>query len=148
MTADGKRTKPQPGKVARVLKWAWRAVLAYCVVLAAMRVAFAWPRMHSAGDFLLYMLYMTEDSTVYAKGFSEEGFWRVRPGMSGEEVEDLAGRPLWQRDAGDGGTCWVYSSVRCPEGCVTCDDGFYWKRLVAFGADGKVLKIEGEYWDD
>ena len=132
----------------KMLKWGWRMVLGYCVVLAVVRVGFAWPRMHSVGDFVLYMLYMTEDSTVYANGFSEEGFWRLRPGMPEAEVESLAGHPLWQRNYGGGRTLWVYSSVRCPEGCVTCDDGFYWRRAVVFDAAGKVESIKGQYWDD
>ena len=132
----------------KMLKWGWRVVLGYCVVLAGVRVVFAGPRMHSVGDFVLYMLYMTEDSTVYANGFSEEGFWKVRPGMPEAEVEGLAGHPLWQRNYGGGRTLWVYSSVRCPEGCVTCDDGFYWRRDVVFDAAGKVESIKGQYWDD
>ena len=144
MTADGKRT----GKMARVLKWGWRAVLAYCVLLTAMRVAFAWTQIHSARDFVLYMLCMTEDSTLYAKGFSEKGFWRVQPGMTEEEVEGLLGHPLGQWEAGEGRTWWAYSGTRGPEDCVTCPDGFYWKRRVLFGSDGKVLEIDGEYWDD
>ncbi len=135
------------GGIWRLLRWSWRVVLGYCVVLAVMRVAFAWPRMHSAGDFALYLLGMTEDSTVYAKGFSEKGFWKVQPGMSRKEVESLAGQPLWKRDW-DAGAVWTYSSVRCPEGCVTCDDGFYWKRDVVFDAEGKVKSVAGQYWDD
>ena len=131
-----------------ILKWGWRVVLGYCVVLAVVRVGFAWPRIHSVGDFALYLLGMTEDSTVYAKGFSEEGFWMVQPGMPEAEVEGLAGCPLWQRELGGGRTMWVYLSVRCPEGCVTCDDGFYWRRDVVFDAAGKVESVERRYWDD
>ena len=132
----------------KILKWGWRVVLGYCVVLAVVRVGLAWPRMHSVSDFAMYLLGMTEDSTVYANGFSEEGFCCVRPGMPEAEVEGLAGHPLWQRNLDDGRTLWVYSSVRCPEGCVTCDDGFYWRRDVLVDAEGKVESVEGRYWDD
>ena len=132
----------------KILKWGWRVVLGYCVVLAVVRVGLAWPRMHSVSECAMYLLGMTEDSTVYANGFSEEGFCCVRPGMPEAEVEGLAGHPLWQRNLDDGRTLWVYSSVRCPEGCVTCNDGFYWRRDVLFDAEGKVESVEGRYWDD
>ena len=132
----------------KILNWGWRVVLGYCVVLAVVRVGGAWTLMHSASDFALYLLGMTEDSTVYANGFSEEGFWKVQPGMPEAEVEGLAGHPLWQRNLDGGRTLWVYSSVRCPEGCVTCNDGFYWRRDVLFDAKGKVESVEGRYWDD
>lgn len=132
----------------KILKWGWRVVLGYCVVVAVVRVGLAWPRMHSVGDFAMYLLGMTEDSTVYANGFSEEGFCCVRTGMTEAEVEGLAGHPLWERNLDGGRTLWVYSSVRCPEGCTTCNDGFYWRRDVLFDAEGKVESVERRYWDD
>ncbi|MBP5788490.1 MAG: hypothetical protein J6Y19_11835 [Kiritimatiellae bacterium] len=135
------------GKVARVLKWAGRAVLAYCVVVTAVRVLAGWSRMHSAADFALYLAGLTFDETIYAPGYSEKAFWEVRSGMSAGEVEELLGKPLWRREGAPGEEVWAYSGVECPEGCVTCRDGFYWKRWVVFDGGGKVLRVEGECWD-
>ena len=141
------RTVNGAGKVARVLKWLAWAVLAYCVVLTAVRVLSAWPRIHSGRDAVLYLLAMTEDSTLYATGYSEKAFWEVHPGMSAEEVEELLGKPLWRREGAPGEEVWAYSGVECPEGCVTCRVGFYWKRWVVFDGGGKVLHVEGQYWE-
>ena len=132
----------------RVLKWGWRAVLAYCVAHTALRVAGGWGHIRSGRDLALFLLGMTEDSTLHAGGYSEKAFWEVRPGMSAEEVEGRLGRPLWRREGSGGAEIWAYTSTRGPEDCVTCPDGFYWKRRVVFGADGKVRELDGEYWDD
>ncbi|MBR4188583.1 MAG: hypothetical protein IKQ55_01315 [Kiritimatiellae bacterium] len=131
----------------RVAKWVWRVVLAYGVVLAGMRVLFAWPHARSAGDWVQYLAAMTEDSTLYAEGYDEKAFRSLRPGMSAGEVEDVLGEPLWRREGGEGREVWAYSSTR-GAGCVTCPDGFFWKRWVVFGSDGKVLETESAYWDN
>ena len=132
----------------RMLKWGWRAVLAYCVMVAAVRVSAGWSRMHSVADFALYLAGLTFDETIYAPGYSEKAFWTVRPGMSAGEVEGLLGKPLWRRGGAPGEEVWSYTDVRCPEGCVTCPDGFYWKRWVVLDDGEKVVRIEGECWDD
>lgn len=131
----------------KILKWGWRVVLGYCVVVTAVRVGGAWPRARSCGDWVLYLAGLTEDSSLYAEGYDEKAFWSLRPGASAEEVARVLGEPLWLWEAGEGREVWAYSSTR-GEGCVTCPDGFYWKRRVIFGSDGKVLELDGGYWDD
>jgi hypothetical protein len=84
-------------------------------------------------------------STIYAEGFSEHRFGNVRVGMSREEVEAIAGRPLckvpWNQGPGplDDET-WRYSDQRD-------DTANFHRRWVLF-EKGKVVAVINDFWVD
>jgi hypothetical protein len=82
--------------------------------------------------------------TVYASGYSESAFRRVRIGMTPEEVESILGPPL-RRDSTSQrwSPCdnWMYSDP--PHGLG--ED--YWRKWVMF-QDGKVVYIDNNYYFD
>lgn len=50
-----------------------------------------------------------EEDTEYAPGYSDEGFLRVRRGMSEQEVLAILGSPLGTVDLAESRQSWVYS---------------------------------------
>jgi hypothetical protein len=83
-------------------------------------------------------------ATVYASGYSESGFRRVRIGMTPEEVGSVLGQPL-RRDSTspNWSPCenWMYSDP--PHGLG--ED--YWRKWVIF-RDGKVCYVDDSYYVD
>jgi outer membrane protein assembly factor BamE (lipoprotein component of BamABCDE complex) len=67
-----------------------------------------------AGWFLLY-----RDTSIYAPGFTQRAFDKVRPGMTQSEVRQLLGEPLGVRDR-----AWYYSDPS--------DYGVYHAKIVVF----------------
>jgi hypothetical protein len=88
-------------------------------------------------------------ATVYATGYSEEHFARVRVGMTRAEVEAIMGHPL-RRDTTSpswkGLENWIYSEPPPPG---TIGDN-YWRRWVMFdpGEDGRVVALVSDYYED
>ena len=84
--------------------------------------------------------------TVYAPGYSESQFRRVRIGMTPNEVESILGRPI-RKDSTSRrwSPCenWIYSEPPPPG---TIGDN-YWRRWVLFD-DGKVSAIVDDYYED
>ena len=87
--------------------------------------------------------------TIYAPGYDEGHFNRVRVGMTRAEVESVAGKPL-RSDATSPrwSLCenWIYSDPS-PPGRISDN---YWRRWVMFdrGTDGKVIAIVSDYYED
>ncbi len=85
-------------------------------------------------------------ATVYASGYSESQFRRVRIGMTPGEVNSILGQPLrkgstsqcWGHDES-----WIYSEPPPPG---TIGDN-YWRRWVLFNY-GKVTAIVDDYYED
>jgi len=92
----------------------------------------------SAGDVALFTLYGFEDRTTYAPSYSEEGFKRVRAGMTEQAVRGLIGEPLrrWSVKP-ENQEVWSYSSG--------ARDASYWQRLVIFDGTGHVARSRREY---
>jgi hypothetical protein len=79
--------------------------------------------------------------TVYAVGYDEFKFQRLRLGMTRTEVEAALGSPIQKVPASaDVPELWFYSL-----GKTSLDD--YWRRWVQF-ENGKVTQIISDYWED
>ena len=81
---------------------------------------------------------LTPDDTQFASNYSALGFWRVRNGMTPQQVKSLAGPPL-QAYPVAGGYGWSWS--RSPH------DSNYRLRVVIFVA-GRVFEKFNEYYVD
>jgi hypothetical protein len=82
-----------------------------------------------------------DSSTIYAPGFSQSRFDRIRAGMSSREVEAALGPPLEKVEWDiDGAENWKYSTqVRATSN--------YSRRWV-FIRDGEVTKVVRDFWLD
>jgi hypothetical protein len=78
--------------------------------------------------------------TLWANGFSEAQFEKVRIGMLEAQVKELLGEPLkeWR---GKMGYAWLYSWQDTP----TAD---YDRRWVSFDAKGAVVEVRHEFHID
>lgn len=89
-----------------------RALVIACSLVAAGVAIFILLPIDGYGGWVLSFLADKED-TVYASGYSDEGFRRIRPGMSEQEVVDLLGAPLekysFEDDHGVQRVGWRYS---------------------------------------
>ncbi len=93
--------------------------------------------------------YFFNIDTEFTPGFSDSAFYSIGPGLSKSEVRALLGKPfhLSESEPGDEGTkkeplseFWIYSKQR--------NNANYYERIVEFGLDEKVIRIEdGVYWD-
>jgi outer membrane protein assembly factor BamE (lipoprotein component of BamABCDE complex) len=82
---------------------------------------------------------VASDTTEYSKQYSDEGFRRVRVGMTEEQVLRDVGPPLEKFDTKEGSSGWRYSR--------SCSDGNYRIRVVLF-RDGRVVeRIAEAYFD-
>ena len=83
------------------------------------------------------LMVMYEDTT-YAKDYSEENFFKIKKGMTKEEVKKILGEPLFKTENNN---YWHYSWY----GNGT---GNHLTRLIIFGKDGKVERIERDFYLD
>lgn len=97
------------------------------------------------GDWAEHAFFFYEDDTVWAEGYSEEGFRKIVPGMTGEDVVRLVGRPLYEWWGGEGTEClgrnmyWDYA--RC--------DLSGWVRRVYFDEYGRTVAAAVQHhWAD
>jgi hypothetical protein len=84
--------------------------------------------------------------TVYAPGYSESQFLRVRVGMTPMEVESMLSHPIRKESTSQGGFFyekWIYSEPP-PHGTIGDN---YWRRWVFF-ENGKVSTIVDDYYED
>ena len=81
------------------------------------------------GDWAEHALFFYEDDTVWAEEYSEEGFLKIEPGMSCEEVVRLVGWPLYERRDGER-MRWEYAQC----------GGSGWDRWVDFSGEGRTVE--------
>jgi outer membrane protein assembly factor BamE (lipoprotein component of BamABCDE complex) len=128
----------------------WRACLV-AVVLVAVGVTALFPR-----SLLQLVL---PDQTVYADGFSEERFRKVRPGMSEQEVLSILGRPLEVYENAGGRK--YRTSWSAKPSAVNPVDFRWWSyskagrlydsyhvRAVRFDRDGRVVDVDQTFYND
>ena len=99
-------------------------------------------------DWVMHALCFFEDDTVWAERYSEAGFKKIVPGMTGEDVVRLVGRPLyesyewWHEEATrSSGTrkFWEYAQ----------SGNAGWVRRVYFEDDGRTVQGAVRYhWPD
>ncbi len=136
---------PESQRVGRNINW---LAVATVVIIAAM---FALIPAHfyllDGLDGWLFSQGLTED-TVYADGYSDSAFRRVRIGMTVDTVLKLLGEPLRVRTddyalrsrAGESSDeCWAYTK--------TPGDTHDRQRLICF-SNGIVSTKESSYWVD
>jgi outer membrane protein assembly factor BamE (lipoprotein component of BamABCDE complex) len=115
-----------------------RIILLLVVAAVAVLAAAAYnPHERSVGDALSYLMFLREDRTTFAPGFTEEKFDRVQLGMSEAEVVEILGEPLEK----DGSTkiYWRYSGGP--------PDANFWFRVITF-QNGRVINKEAKYFVD
>jgi outer membrane protein assembly factor BamE (lipoprotein component of BamABCDE complex) len=87
------------------------------------------------------------DTTIYAAGFTEEAFGRLRLGMEVEEVYSLLGEPLAMRQE-DSRPKWCYGEVGSADGAgrkPLVFRGFLAEpRCVVFDNDSTVARVTGD----
>lgn len=119
----------------------WALVIA-CSLLAAGVAVFVFQPIDGYGGWVLSVLADKED-TVYATGYSDEAFRRIRPGMSEQEVADLLGAPLekysFEGDDGVERVGWRYSK--------SAHGQSYRIRAVVFD-EGRVMTVFREFYLD
>ena len=100
------------------------------------------PRLKPGWEPVAWILFLREDASVYAPGYSEAAFNCVQPGMSQSEVLALLGQPLVKHSSShpETGEIWRYSEAP--------PDKNYWLRIVVFDKNGVVTKKEGHYFVD
>ena len=85
--------------------------------------------------------WITKDRTIYASGFREEVFDKIRPGMSRARVEELLGKPILEQDDPFPETWFYRESVSPGESRVFRI--FQPSESVSFDPSGRVIKISG-----
>ncbi|MEW6058012.1 MAG: hypothetical protein AB1540_15505 [Bdellovibrionota bacterium] len=78
--------------------------------------------------------------TIWAEGFSEERFAKVRVGMSFDEVAHILDEPL-RKDCSQKGCGWIYSN----QDTGTAD---YDRRWITFDVTGLVDGLRHEFYID
>lgn len=124
------------------LLYLWRILGWYSLLLLFCRLVMASPYIHSVEDVVMYLLFMTEDSTMFSERYSEKMFLSVSPGMDTEEIVRRLGKPI-SKWGGQDGQCeyWAYTTPTHSNAC-------FWRRLLVFSLDGKVERIYCDYFDD
>ena len=136
---------PENKAVRRTVNWI------VVTIVAILAVLFALTLMHfyllDGLDGWLFSQGFTED-TIYAAGYGDAAFRRVRVGMTADTVLSILGDPLRTRTdpyalrsrAGEtSDECWAYTK--------TPGDTHYRQRLICF-SDGIVSTKESSYWVD
>ena len=104
-------------------------------------------RYYGISDWLAWFDSLGEHpDTVFASGFSEQRFSKVKPNMTKNEVSQILGEPLgktpWDLWGADHlGECWDYSDS-------TTNILNYHLRRFIFNPDGKVEYIAREYYSE
>jgi outer membrane protein assembly factor BamE (lipoprotein component of BamABCDE complex) len=113
------------------LKWTLRILAVAAFAAVALTAAALW--------------WSSRDTTVYAPGFNEEAFQRLKPGMELAEVYSLLGEPLAVRQE-DSPERWCYGEApMVRKGSTFVVQSFFrTPRCVSFSEAGVVLTVSGE----
>jgi hypothetical protein len=107
-------------------------------VIAGLGFAAYTPHAKSAGDSFFYLMFLREDRTTFAPGFTEAKFDSIRTGMSESEVISVLGKPL-EKDGHPDRRYWRYSTGP--------PDSSYWFRVLTF-QDGHIIQKDAHYEAD
>ena len=107
---------------------------ALVVLLGAAAFAARTPHVRSLEDACFFLLFLREDASTFAPGFSESAFDRVQLGMSEAEVVTLLGEPLVKH--GYGNRYWRYSTAP--------PDRNYFLRVITF--DNGIVSSKSAYY--
>jgi hypothetical protein len=114
-----------------------RLFLLTAAVALAVSILFRWWPID--GVFGNLLAFVSPEDTVYAPGYTNEGFRAARVRMRRKEIHALLGPPLYTWDNGGGIT--VEWWTRSPS------DGDFRERAFVFNKDMSIEKISG-YWLD
>ena len=99
-------------------------------------------------DWMRHALCGFKDDTVWAEKYSEAGFKQIVPGMTGEDVVRLVGRPLFESYA-SGHDDVAQSSWTTKFWEYTWGGEAGWVRQVHFEDDGRTVRCAVRYhWPD
>jgi outer membrane protein assembly factor BamE (lipoprotein component of BamABCDE complex) len=88
------------------------------------------------------LLWTVRDTTIYAKGFSDEAFRKVRVGSHLSEVVALLGPPLAEREENTP-LSWCYQGEEAPRGnsevCISFEPTLTVSRVTGEGRSGVVV---------
>lgn len=94
------------------------------------------------GLFLVPMVVSCGDDTIYASGYSDEGFSRIKVGMAAAEVRSLVGEPLGVTPS-DPIEVWYYPSDRKEMGDLIRCSPRTLGPIVYFAVDGDAIAATG-----
>jgi hypothetical protein len=100
-----------------------------------------WEYGYGVNDAFWRVVWAIDEGTTWANGFSDEGFSKIRIGMTKEEVLSLAGKPLHDIDNCDELCIWAYTRQDSP----TSD---FDQRWVVFDQNQKVFEIRKSFYID
>lgn len=128
----------KPGSFARLTKL---AAIPVAVFAALSIVRFCQPKIKSYADAFDFAVFLFEDRTTYAAGYSEKGFAAVRLEMTEDQVTALLGQPLAKQTSSDlTRTFWRYT-----EGP---NDSSYFFRVIVFDQKKLVSEKDAHYFAD
>jgi outer membrane protein assembly factor BamE (lipoprotein component of BamABCDE complex) len=110
-------------------------ITAALIVIAGLAVAAYSPHVRTLGDALGYLMFLREDRTTFAPGFTEAKFDSVKIGMSEAEVLTILGEPL-EKDGHSDKRYWRYSKGP--------PDSSYWFRVLTLQG-GFVIDKDAHY---
>ena len=97
---------------------------------------------YGVNDAFWRVIWWIDEGTIWAPGFSEKNFSKIKKGMSKKEVFTLMGKPLRGFDDCNKDYCgWVYTKNDSP----TSD---FDQRWVFFNRRGKVIEIRKSFYID
>jgi hypothetical protein len=97
---------------------------------------------NSTRDIFSNVLFLFEDYTEYAPGYSEAEFKKISKGMSKVEVIKHLGEPLSKEIYKTGIYQEYWRFTKGPP------DSNYWFRVITFDQNGIVQNVEREYFVD
>ncbi len=125
------------------------ALLLACVYLGLASLYFKYRfDLKRVDDILIYSLFWWTEGTIWATGFSEEGFDSVKIGMKEEEVLKLLGQPLQimpgcSKDDERGLIEFQYA-VQGPVCCKNIYPENHQRRTITISRNGTVLRKSAE----
>ncbi len=125
-----------------ILGLAGTALFIVCVGWCSLRVVRNWSYYGSLSDVFFNVLFLFEDQTQWAPGYSESVFKTVTKGMSAATVRELLGEPLAKEVYSDGSRreYWRYTKGS--------PDSSYWFRTITINQDSVVEDIGRKYFVD
>lgn len=96
---------------------------------------------YGINDAFWRVIWAIDEGTIWAPGFSEEKFNRIKLGMNSNDVLNLLGRPLRGIEGCEKSCFWIYTMQDSP----TSD---FDQRWVIFDHNNKVTEIRKSFYID